>query len=173
MELRGKTLGLLGLGNIGSEVARIGRAFGMEAIAWSQNLTAEKAAEHGAVRVEKEELFRRSDVLSVHLVLGDRSRGIVGAGELALMKPTAYLVNTSRGPLVKEADLVAALRERRIAGAAVDVYDVEPAPADHPFRALPNVLATPHIGYVSEEMYRVFYGDTVKNVLGWLDSAAT
>ena len=172
-ELRGKTLGLLGLGNIGGEVARIGRAFGMETIAWSQNLTAEKATEQGAVRVEKDELFRRSDVLSVHLVLSDRSRGIVGADDLALMKSTAYLVNTSRGPLVKEADLFAALQDKRIAGAAVDVYDIEPVPADHPFRSIPNVLATPHIGYVSEEMYRVFYGDTVNNVLGWLGERPT
>ncbi len=172
-ELRGKTLGLLGLGNIGGEVARIGRAFGMETIAWSQNLTAEKATEQGAVRVEKDELFRRADVLSVHLVLSDRSRGIVGADELALMKSTAYLVNTSRGPLVKEADLFAALQDKRIAGAAVDVYDIEPVPADHPFRSIPNVLATPHIGYVSEEMYRVFYGDTVNNVLGWLGERPT
>lgn len=172
-ELRGKTLGLLGLGNIGGEVARIGRAFGMETIAWSQNLTAEKATEQGAVRVEKDELFRRADVLSVHLVLSDRSRGIVGADELALMKSTAYLVNTSRGPLVKEADLVAALQDKRIAGVAVDVYDIEPVPADHPFRSIPNVLATPHIGYVSEEMYRVFYGDTVNNVLGWLGERPT
>ena len=168
-ELGGKTLGLLGLGNIGSEVARIGKAFGMEIVAWSQNLPAERAAEHGATLVTKEDLFRQADVLSVHLILSGRSRGLVGTTELGLMKPTAYLVNTSRGPIVDEAALVAALEKRLLAGAAVDVYDTEPLPEAHPFRTLPNVLATPHIGYVSEELYRTFLGDTVKNVLQFLD----
>jgi phosphoglycerate dehydrogenase-like enzyme len=165
----GKTLGLLGLGNIGSEVAKIGRAFGMKVIAWSQNLTAEKASEHGAELVTKEELFRQADYLSVHLVLSDRSRGLVGAPEIALMKPSARLVNTSRGPIVDEAALVSALREGRIAGAALDTFDVEPLPADHPFRTLPRVLTTPHIGYVTEDLYRTFYGDTVTNLVRWLD----
>jgi len=170
-DLKGKTLGVLGLGNIGGEVARIGQAFGMRIIAWSENLTAEKAAAMGAEHVRKDELFRQSDVLTIHLVLGRRSRGLVGAAELALMKPTAWLVNTSRGPIVEDSALTAALREHRIAGAAVDVFDVEPLPADHPYRSLDNVLATPHIGYVSLNLYRTFYGDTVKNILAWLDGS--
>ncbi len=165
----GKTLGVLGLGNIGSEVAKVGRAFGMNVIAWSQNLTAEKAEAQGAKLVSKEELFRQSDYLSVHLVLSDRSRGLVGATELGLMKPTARLVNTSRGPIVEEVALVAALREKRIAGAALDTFDVEPLPADHPFRTLDNVLTTPHLGYVTEDLYRAFFEDTVANLVRWLD----
>lgn len=155
-DLAGKTLGILGLGNIGGAVARIGKAFGMEVIAWSQNLTAERAAEAGAALVAKEDLFRRSDVLTIHLVLSARTRGLVSAKELALMKPTARLVNTSRGPLVVEADLIEALRNDKIAGAALDVFDQEPLPPDHPFRSLPNVLATPHIGYVSRNLYQRF-----------------
>jgi phosphoglycerate dehydrogenase-like enzyme len=168
-DLKGKTLGVLGLGNIGGEVARIGQAFGMRVIAWSENLTAEKAAAIGAEHVQKDALFRQSDVLSVHLILSRRTRGLVGAAELALMKSTAWLVNTSRGPIVDEGALIAALRDRRIAGAAVDVFDVEPLPADHPYRSLDNMLATPHLGYVSEKLYRTFYGDTVKNIVAWLD----
>jgi phosphoglycerate dehydrogenase-like enzyme len=170
--LHGKTLGLLGLGNIGSEVARIGKAFGMDAIAWSQNLTPEKAAAQGVRLVSKDDLFAKSDVLTIHLVLSQRSRGLVGAAELAAMKPTARLVNTSRGPIVDEAALVAALRDRRIAGAAIDVFDVEPLPADHPFRSLENVLATPHIGYVSRGVYATFYGDVVRNLMDWADQQA-
>jgi phosphoglycerate dehydrogenase-like enzyme len=168
-DLKGKTLGVLGLGNIGGEVARIGHAFGMRVIAWSENLTAEKATAAGAELVRKEELFRQSDVLTIHLVLGRRSRGLVGAAELALMKPRAWLVNTSRGPIVDDSALTTALREHRIAGAAVDVFDVEPLPADHPYRSLDNMLATPHIGYVSQNLYRAFYGDTVRNIVAWLD----
>jgi len=168
-DLSGKTLGLLGLGKIGGAVARIGKAFGMEVIAWSQNLTAERAAEAGAALVSKEDLFRRSDVLTIHLVLSNRTRGLVSANELALMKPTARLVNTSRGPIVIEADLIAALSSGRIAGAAIDVFDQEPLPSDHPFRTLPNVLATPHIGYVSRNVYQRFYQDTVDNIRQWLD----
>jgi phosphoglycerate dehydrogenase-like enzyme len=168
-DLKGKTLGVLGLGNIGGEVARIGHAFGMRVIAWSENLTAEKATAAGAELVRKEELFRQSDVLTIHLVLGQRSRGLVGAAELALMKPRAWLVNTSRGPIVDDSALTTALREHRIAGAAVDVFDVEPLPADHPYRSLDNMLATPHIGYVSQNLYRAFYGDTVRNIVAWLD----
>jgi phosphoglycerate dehydrogenase-like enzyme len=171
-DLKGKTLGVLGLGNIGGEVARIGHAFGMRVIAWSENLTAEKATAAGAELVRKEELFRQSDVLTIHLVLGKRSLGLVGAAELALMKPTAWLVNTSRGPIVDDSALTTALREHRIAGAAVDVFDVEPLPADHPYRSLDNMLATPHIGYVSLNLYRTFYGDTVKNIVAWLDGSA-
>jgi phosphoglycerate dehydrogenase-like enzyme len=171
-DMAGRTLGLLGLGNVGGAVAKIGAAFGTKAIAWSQNLTNERAAEVGAIRVSKEELFQEADVLSIHLVLSDRTRGLVGAAELALMKPTARLINTSRGPIAVEADLVAALTDKKIAGAAIDVFDQEPLPLDHPFRKLPNLLATPHIGYVSRGLYARFYQDTVANIRNWLDSQA-
>jgi phosphoglycerate dehydrogenase-like enzyme len=171
-DLKGKTLGVLGLGNIGGEVARIGQAFGMRVIAWSENLTAEKAAAAGAEHVQKNELFRQSDVLTIHLILSRRSRRLVGAAELALMKSTAWLVNAARGPIVDEGALISALREHRIAGAAVDVFDVEPLPIDHPYRSLDNMLATPHIGYVSQNLYRTFYGDSVKNIVAWLDGSA-
>jgi phosphoglycerate dehydrogenase-like enzyme len=171
-DLAGRTLGVLGLGNVGGAVAQIGNAFGMRVIAWSQNLTAERAAEVGATLVTKDELFRKADVVTIHLVLSGRTRGLVGAAELALMKPTARLVNTSRGPIVVEADLVAALRNKKIAGAAVDVFDQEPLRLDHPFRALPNLLATPHIGYVSRGLYARFYQDTVANICRWLDGQA-
>ena len=167
-DLKERTLGVLGLGRIGSEVAKIGQAFGMKLIAWSQNLTAERAAEAGATLVSKEELFRQADILTIHLVLSHRSRGLVAAAELALMKPTSRLVNTSRGPIVVEADLMAALRDGKIAGAAIDVFDREPLASDHPFRSLPNVLATPHIGYVSRDLYERFYQDTVDNIQRWL-----
>jgi phosphoglycerate dehydrogenase-like enzyme len=171
-DMAGRTLGLLGLGNVGGAVARVGAAFGMKLIAWSQNLTSERAAEGGAIRVSKEELFREADVLSIHLVLSDRTRGLVGAAELALMKPTSRLINTSRGPIVVEADLVAALTHKKIAGAAIDVFDQEPLPLDHPFRKLPNLLATPHIGYVSRGLYERFYRDKVANISNWLDGQA-
>jgi phosphoglycerate dehydrogenase-like enzyme len=167
--LQGKTLGVLGLGNIGSEVARIGVAFGMDVIAWSQNLTPDKAQACGARLVSKEELFRRADVLTIHLVLSQRTKGLVGAAELQAMKPSARLINTSRGPIVDEPALIEVLRDRRIAGAALDVFDFEPLPADHPFRSLDNVLATPHIGFVARELYRTFYGDTVENITRWLN----
>jgi phosphoglycerate dehydrogenase-like enzyme len=167
--LHGKVLGVLGLGNIGSEVARIGRAFGMNLIAWSQNLTADKAQACGARLVSKEELFRTADIVTIHLVLGPRTKGLVAAAELKAMKPTARLINTSRGPIVDEAALIEVLRERRIVGAALDVFDIEPLPADHPFRSLDNVLSTPHIGYVTRDLYQTFYGDTVKNITRWLD----
>ena len=169
-DLAGHTLGVMGLGNVGGAVARIGKAFGMDVIAWSQNRTAERAAEAGAVLVTKEELFRQADIVTVHLVLSGRTRGIVGAGELALMKPTACLVNTSRGLIVAEADLILALENGRIAGAAIDVFDQEPLPVDHPFRSLPTLLATPHIGYVSRGLYARFYQDTVDNIRHWLDA---
>jgi phosphoglycerate dehydrogenase-like enzyme len=169
-DLSGRTLGLIGLGNLGSKMAGIGRAFGMRVIAWSQNLTAEKAAAAGAVLLSKEELLRHSDVVSIHLVLSERSRGLIGAAELSLMKPTARLINTSRGPIVVEAALIAALKARQIAGAAIDVYDTEPLPANHPYRQTPNLLATPHIGYVSRALYERFYRDTVANILTWLDA---
>lgn len=171
-DLKGKTLGLLGLGNIGSEVARIGRAFGMRVLAWSQNLTSEKAAASGAELVSKEDLFSASDIVSIHLILSHRTRGLVGARELALMKPTSRLINTSRGPIVVEKDLVDTLSRGAIAGAAIDVYDREPLPEDHPFRVLTNVLATPHIGYVSRGLYQTFYQDTVTNIARWLDAQA-
>jgi phosphoglycerate dehydrogenase-like enzyme len=165
----GKTIGLLGLGRLGSAVARVGIAFGMKAIAWSQNLTAEKAAEQGVERVEKDELFRRSDVLSVHLVLSPRSRGLVGAPEIALMKPSAILVNTSRGPICDTEAVIAALREGRLAYAGFDVYDQEPLPINHPLRSAPNVILTPHIGYVTDENYRSSYPQVVENVLAFLN----
>ena len=168
-ELHGKILGVLGLGNIGGEVARIGAAFGMKVLAWSQNLTPELARAAGATWVSKSELFRQADVLTIHLILSKRTRGLVGAPEIQSIKPTAWLINTSRGPIVDEAALVAALRSRAIAGAALDVFDEEPLPPAHPFRSLDNVLATPHIGYVSKEMYRTFYGDVVASITAWLD----
>jgi len=168
IDLEGRTLGLLGLGNLGAKVGRIGAAMGMKVIAWSQNLTAEQAAERGAERVEKDELFHRSDVISIHLVLSPRSRGLVGARELGLMKPTALLINTSRGPIVDEAALLAALREKRIAGFGGDTYDVEPLPADHPLRGEPRALLTPHLGYVTEETYRDFFGGMVQAIEAWL-----
>lgn len=167
-ELSGRVLGVLGLGRIGSEMARIGAAFGMEVIAWSQSLTPERANESGAQWVSKEDLFDRSDVLTVHVVLSERTRGLVNTAELTTMKPTAWLINTSRGPVVDEDALVDALRSRSIAGAALDVFDTEPLPADHPFRTLPNVLATPHIGYVAADLYRTFYQDVVANIEAWL-----
>ena len=169
-ELRGKTLGVLGLGRIGSEVARIGRAFGMDLIAWSRNMTPEAAQAAGAVLVSKDELFEQADILTIHLVLSGRTRGLVGAAELALMKPTARLINTSRGPIVDEQALISALRNKQIAGAAIDVFDIEPPPASHPFRTLDNVLATPHIGYVAQGLYQTFYEDSVSNIRKWLDT---
>ena len=168
--LRGKSLGVVGLGNIGREVARIGLAFGMKVIAWSQNLTQEKASAAGATLVDKQTLFREADVITVHLVLSGRTKGLIGAPELALMKPTARLINSSRGPIVDQAALIKALQARTIAGAAVDVFDTEPLPADHPFRTLDNLLATPHIGYVTEELYRTFYGDAAASIAAWLEA---
>jgi len=165
--LRGKSLGVVGLGNIGREVARIGLAFGMKVIAWSQNLTEAKASAAGATLVGKQTLFHEADV-----VLSGRTRGLIGAPEFALMKPNARFVNTSRGPIVDEAALIEALQARRIAGAAVDVFDVEPLPPDHPFRKLDNVLATPHIGYVTEDLYRTFYADAAVNIATWLEANA-
>jgi phosphoglycerate dehydrogenase-like enzyme len=167
--LRGKSLGVVGLGNIGREVARIGLAFGMKVTAWSQNLTEEKASAAGATLVDKQALFREADIVTIHLVLSRRTTGLIGAPELDLMKPTARLVNTSRAPIVDQNALIEALQARRIAGAAVDVFESEPLPADHPFRKLDNVLATPHIGYVTEDLYRTFYGDAAANIASWLE----
>ncbi len=166
--LSGKTLGVIGLGRLGSQVATIGAAFGMHLLAWSQNLTAERAAEFDATLVSKEELLSSSDIVTIHLVLSDRTRGLIGRDELALMKPSAYLVNTSRGPIVDEAALVDALRSGAIAGAGLDVFDTEPLPRDHPLRTLPNTVLTPHMGYVTTETYRVFYGDAVENIKAFL-----
>lgn len=171
-ELKGKTLGILGLGNIGRQVARIGLAFGMKVIAWSQNMTREIAEAAGATLVSKEELFRQADIVTIHLILSARTTGLVGTAELALMKPTARLVNTSRGPIVHEPSLIEALRSHSIAGAAIDVFDIEPLPPHHPFRTMANVLATPHIGYVAENLYRTFYGDVVKSISAWLEKQA-
>ena len=165
--LHGLTLSILGLGRLGSRMASIGRAFGMEVLAWSQNLTAERAEAAGATLVAKDELFARADVLTIHLVLGERSRGLVGAAELGRMKPGAVLVNTSRGPIVDEAALIAALERADIRGAGLDVYDREPLPADHPLRRLGNVVLTPHLGYVTEGTYRMFYADTVEAIAAW------
>jgi phosphoglycerate dehydrogenase-like enzyme len=168
-DLSGKTLGIVGLGNVGSGVAKVGLAFGMNVIAWSQNLTAEAARAVGAHRVSKEELLRAADVISIHMVLSPRTVGLMGAAEFALMKPSARLVNTSRGPVVVEQALLNALADRRIAGAAIDVYDVEPLPKDHPYRSANNLLATPHIGYVTRGLYERFYRDSVSNIAAWLD----
>ena len=169
MTLSGKTLGLLGLGRIGRRMAEYANVFGMQVIAWSQNLTEEAATAVGARRVEKATLFEESDVVSIHMVLSERTRGLVAEPELALMKPQAYLINTSRGPIVDEAALIAALKNGRIAGAGLDVYDVEPPPADHPLRALPNVTLSPHLGYVTREILAAFYSDTVEAVAAWLN----
>ena len=170
--LAGRTLGLLGLGRIGKRMAAYGHAFGMRVIAWSQNLTDEIAASVDARRVEKDELFRQSDVLSIHVVLSDRTRGLVTARELAMMKPEAYLINTSRGPIVVEADLIAALRSGRIAGAGIDVFDTEPPEPDHPFRTMDNVVVTPHLGYVTHETLTAFYTDTLDAVVAFVNGAA-
>ena len=169
-DMAGLTLGILGLGNIGSQVAKVGLAFGMQVIAWSQNLSSQAAATVGARRVSKEELLRLADVISIHLVLSSRTRGLIGAAEFALMKPSARLINTSRGPIVVEAALIDALARQQIAGAAVDVFDTEPLPPEHPFRRFDNLLATPHIGYVSRGLYERFYRDTVANIVAWLDA---
>jgi phosphoglycerate dehydrogenase-like enzyme len=167
-QLGGAVLGVLGLGRIGTRVARVGAAFGMQVIAWSTNLTPEAAEQSGATYVPKDEFFSRADVLTIHLVLSERTRGLVGAGELGLMKPTALLVNTSRGPVVDETALIDALRSHRLAGAGLDVFGAEPLPAGHPLRSLDSVLATPHIGYVADRVYRTFYGEAATKIAGWL-----
>ena len=171
-ELAGRTLGLLGLGHIGGAVAKIGNAFGMRVIGWSQNLTREKAEEVGAEAVSKEALFAEADIVSLHTLLSRRTRGLVNADALRLMKREGWLVNTSRGAIVDEAAVLDALRHERIGGYAVDVFDVEPLPVDHPFRSLPNVLATPHLGYVGDGLYRTFYGDSARNILDWLNRSS-
>ncbi len=165
--LAGQVLGVLGLGKLGAQVARVGRAFGMEVIAWSQNLTAERAAEAGALRVDKNDLFARADILTIHLVLSERTRGLVGAPEVGRMKPGAYLINTSRGPIVEEEALIAALREKRIAGAGLDVFATEPLPPGHPFTLLSNTVLTPHVGYVTRENFKTYYAEACEDVAAW------
>ncbi|MFJ2319103.1 D-2-hydroxyacid dehydrogenase family protein [Pseudomonas sp. NPDC087817] len=166
-DLHGKTLGILGLGSIGQRVAQFGQVFGMRVIAWSENLTAERAQQVGVTYVSKQQLFEQADVLSVHLVLSERSRGLVDAQALDWMKPTALLVNTARGPIVDEAALIKALQKQRIAGAALDVFEQEPLPALHPFRTLDNVLATPHVGYVSRQNYEQFFSQMIEDIQAW------
>jgi D-3-phosphoglycerate dehydrogenase len=168
-DVEGKTLGVLGLGKLGQRVAKVATALGMKVIAWSQNLTPEKAKEAGADYVSKDDLFRNADVLSIHVVLSDRTRGLVGARELGLMKKSAYLVNTSRGPIVDEKALIATLNSKSIAAAGLDVFDVEPLPKDHPFRKMDNVVLTPHLGYVTEQNYRKQYPEVVEDIRAWLD----
>lgn len=165
--LNGKTLGLLGLGKLGAKAARAAQAFDMEVIAWSPNLSDERAAEHGATCVDKDTLFRSADMVMLHMVLSDTTRGLVGAREFGLMKHSAFLINTSRGPLVDQGALIAALRDGQIAGAGLDVYDVEPLPADHPLRSLQNVVLTGHTGYVIQEMFEIAYGQAVEDILAW------
>jgi len=166
-DLHGKTLGILGLGSIGQRVAQFGQVFGMKVIAWSENLTAERAEQAGVTHVSKQQLFEQADVLSVHLVLSERSRGLVDAQALGWMKPTALLVNTARGPIVDEAALIKALQKQHIAGAALDVFEQEPLPSMHPFRTLDNVLATPHVGYVSRQNYEQFFSQMIEDIQGW------
>ncbi|WP_095112081.1 D-2-hydroxyacid dehydrogenase family protein [Pseudomonas sp. Irchel 3H7] len=166
-DLHGKTLGILGLGSIGQRVAQFGQVFGMRVIAWSENLTAERAQQVGVTYVNKQELFEQADVLSVHLVLSERTRGLVDAQALGWMKPTALLVNTARGPIVDEAALIKALQKQHIAGAALDVFEHEPLPDMHPFRTLDNVLATPHVGYVSRQNYEQFFSQMIEDIQGW------
>jgi phosphoglycerate dehydrogenase-like enzyme len=168
-DLEGMTLGIVGLGKLGRRSAGVAKAFGMNVIAWSQNLTPEKAKEGGAEYVSKEDLFAQADIVTIHLVLSDRSRGLIGAHELALMKKTAYLINAARGPIVNEQSLIAALRSGQIAGAGLDVFDIEPLPLDHPFRKMDNVVITPHLGYVSEQNYAKYFPDIVEDIRAWLD----
>jgi phosphoglycerate dehydrogenase-like enzyme len=170
-EIAGKTVGLIGLGRIGVKVAKIAQAFDANVIAWSPNLTAERASAAGAAFVSKDDLLAQADIVSLHMVLSDRTRGLIGAREFALMKPTAYFINTSRGPLADEAALLAALRDGRIAGAGLDVYDIEPLPLDHPLRSMPKTVVTPHIGYVSTASYATFYAQIVEDLVAWLDGA--
>src|ERR1700741_1420144 len=166
-EIEGKTLGVVGLGKLGSKIAGIAKTFGMNVIAWSPNLTQEKCKEAGVAYATKEELFANADIVTIHVVLSQRSRGLVGAADLARMKPTAYLVNTARGPIVDEAALLQTLQDRKIAGAGVDVFSVEPLPTDHPFRKLDNIVLTPHLGYVTEESFRAHYSQMVEGIDAW------
>jgi D-3-phosphoglycerate dehydrogenase len=168
-DLDGMTLGIVGLGKLGRRSAAVGKAFGMKVIAWSQNLTPEKAAEGGADYVSREDLFAQADIVTIHLVLSERSRGLIGAADIARMKPSAYLINTARAPIVDQAALLKALQEKKIAGAGLDVFEVEPLPLDHPYRKLDNVVITPHLGYVAEQNYRKYFPDIVEDIRAWLD----
>ena len=168
-DLNGKRLGVIGLGRLGTRVARVGKAFEMNVLAWSKHLTRERCIAAGAeLAPSLDDVLRTADFITIHLVLSERTRGLIGARELGLMKPTAYLINTSRGPIVDERALIAALQQGTIAGAGLDVFDEEPLPAAHPFRTLDNVVATPHLGYVSEDTYRIFYGQALEDVIAWL-----
>jgi D-3-phosphoglycerate dehydrogenase len=169
LDLDGLTLGVVGLGKLGARMSRIARAFGMKVIAWSQNLTAEKCKEAGVDYAEKDEVFRQSDIITIHVVLSQRSRGLIGARELGLMKPSAYIINTSRGPIIDEAALLAVLRDGKIAGAGLDVFDVEPLPENHPLRELDNVVLTPHLGYVAMQNYRAYFTGVVDDIRAFLD----
>jgi phosphoglycerate dehydrogenase-like enzyme len=169
LDLEGMTLGILGLGKLGTRTANIAKALGMKVVAWSQNLTAEKCREAGVEYAAKDDLFRQSDFITIHVVLSQRTRGLIGAKEFDLMKPTAYLINTSRGPIVDEAALIAALRERKIAGAGLDVFDIEPLALDHPLRKMDNVVITPHLGYVSEQNYQRYFAEAVEDIRAFLD----
>ncbi|SDF06353.1 Lactate dehydrogenase [Blastococcus aurantiacus] len=167
-DLDGARLGVVGLGRLGSRVAAVGKAFGMDVVAWSQNLTDERAAEVGVRRVERDELFATADVVTIHLLLSRRTRGLIGADDLGRMKPTAVLVNTSRGPIVDQQALLDALHGGRIAGAGLDVFEAEPLPPDHPLRSAPRTVLTPHLGYVTRGTYEVFYGEAVEDVAAWV-----
>jgi D-3-phosphoglycerate dehydrogenase len=169
MDLEGQTLGVLGLGKLGTRTANIAKAFGMKVIAWSQNLTPEKCKEAGVEYVSKEDLFRQADFITIHVILSQRSRGLVGAKEIALMKPTAYIINTSRGPIVDEAAMLAALRDKKIGGAGLDVFDIEPLPVDHPLRKMDNVVLTPHLGYVATQNYRAYFAGVVDDIRAFID----
>ena len=168
-DLEGLTLGIVGLGKLGQRSAAVGKAFGMKVIAWSQNLNADKAKEGGAEFASKEDLFRKSDFVTIHYQLGERSRGLITAQDIARMKPTAYLINTARAPIVDQAALLKALQDKKIAGAGLDVFEVEPLPLDHPYCKLDNVVITPHLGYVSEQNYRKYFPDIVEDIRAWLD----
>ncbi len=169
LDLDGQTLGVIGLGKLGTRVANIAKAFGMKVMAWSQNLTEEKCRTAGVDYASKEDLLRRADFVTIHVVLSPRTRALIGAKELSLMKPSAYLINTSRGPIIEEAALLAALSQKRIAGAGLDVFDTEPLPPDHPLRRLDNVVVTPHLGYVSVQNYRAYFAGVVEDIRAWLD----
>ena len=167
IEIEGKTLGVVGLGKLGAKVSGLAKAFGMNVIAWSPNLTAERCKEVGVTYATKEELFSTADIITIHVVLSDRSRGLVGAADLARMKPTSFIVNTARGPIIDEAALLQTLKDRKIAGAAVDVFSVEPLPVDHPFRKLDNLVLTPHLGYVTQETFIAHYNQMVEGIDAW------
>jgi D-3-phosphoglycerate dehydrogenase len=168
MEIEGRTLGVIGLGKLGAKVTKLAQAFGMKVIAWSPNLTPEKCAEVGVTYATKEDLFKNADVITIHVVLGPRSRGLVGKEDLLRMKPTAYIVNTARGPIIDEAALLEVLQQKKIAGAGIDVFSVEPLPVDHPFRKLDNMVITPHLGYSTEEVFRGHYVQMVEGIDAWL-----